>query len=90
MSRLGGWYHLAQRYSTHKPFAGKRWHMQSIGMRLSSNYNSIVTIGANDQGLFFSMLFLFAFGHQLLSIPWENITVTSKRWFFREAPCRGC
>ena len=33
------------------------------------------------------MLFLFAFGHQPLFIPWENITVTSKRWFFMEASC---
>lgn len=59
--------------------------MQSIGMRLLSNYSSIVTIGANDQGVFFAILFLFAFGHQPLFIPWESITVTSKRWFFIEA-----
>jgi hypothetical protein len=87
VSRLSGWHQLAQRYGVHRPFDGKRWHMQSIGMRYLSNYSNIITMGAGEQGIFFSILFPFGVGHAPLFIPWENITVTSKKWFFEDAAC---
>jgi hypothetical protein len=83
ISLVGGWYSLARLYRSRVPFNGTKWTMQSGQMRYRTNYNRVLTLGADQQGLFLSSMFLFRFLHPPLLIPWAEIKVRrSKGWFF--------
>jgi len=73
-SRLSGWHRLAKEYPVHNPFEGKPRRFQTLWMRYGSHYGNITTVGANAQGLYLSVLFLFRIGHDPLFIPWSEIT----------------
>jgi predicted Zn-dependent protease len=83
IARVGGWTALAQFYSLKTPFSGRRWYLQTAGMRWHMSYNHCLTLGANDKGLYMAVLFLFRFGHPPLFIPWPDISITEKHsWMF--------
>jgi hypothetical protein len=83
ISFVGGWHSLAKLYRSQAPFNGTKRTMQSGQMRYLTNYNRVLTLGANQQGLFLSSVFLFRFMHPPLLIPWAEIKVRrSKGWFF--------
>ena len=84
-SYLGGWASLARRYAYPDEFWGDRWSFQSGQMRGMTNYGCCLTIGANSDGLYLSVLFLLRIGHPALFIPWWVIFVTRKMvlWFKR-------
>jgi len=95
VSLLSGWAELARVYRSPRPFEGPRWRFESARMRLSMNYNRCLTVGANGQGLYLSLLFLFRFGHPALFIPWNEVAVVREgrtfwwKWSefrFRQAP----
>lgn len=51
-----------------------------------ANYNNVLTLGANRDGLYLASMFLFRFMHPPLFIPWGEIKVRrSKGWFFEYA-----
>lgn len=75
ISFMGGWYSLAQRYRMREPFTGEKWRMQSGQMRWLTNYNSVLTLGANQEGLYLACMFLFRFMQPPLLIPWSEIVV---------------
>ena len=80
----GGWRLLAQRFRIQGDFLGQKWTMQSARMRTLANYNNVLTIGADNAGLFIVPFFLFRAWHAPLYIPWVEITVRNKtRLFFR-------
>ncbi|MGH8212181.1 MAG: hypothetical protein ACREPP_02980 [Rhodanobacteraceae bacterium] len=72
LSFMGGWHALGQQYRATQPFGGRRWHLRSASMRLV-NYGGVLTLGANAEGLFISVLFPFRLGHPPLFIPWSQI-----------------
>src|SRR6185437_8014737 len=74
-----GWRQLATRFRIQTPFTGRKWHMQSASMRLFSNYNGVLTIGADETGLFMVPMILFRIGHSPLFIPWNEISVTGMK-----------
>lgn len=84
-SHIGGWASLARLYACSDGFSGDRWSFQSGQMRGMANYGNCLTIGANSQGLYLSILFLFRIGHPALFIPWREVSVTRKKvlWFKR-------
>ena len=94
VAQIGGWGPLARFYRLNNPFTGERWYFRSGRKRLTMRYDSCLTIGANAEGLYLAVLFLFRFGHPPLFIPWQDIAVrTGKtlwwRWTefrFRQAP----
>jgi len=52
-------------------------------MRWRLHYNNILTIGADEGGLYLGVLFLFRAGHPPLYIPWREISVVERQgWFF--------
>jgi hypothetical protein len=52
-------------------------------MRRLANYNRVLTIGVNPQGLYLATMFLFRFMHPPLLVPWSEIKVQrSKGWMF--------
>lgn len=51
-------------------------------MRWNTNFGNCLTIGANRDGLYLAVLFLFRVGMPPLFIPWSEITFRrERRWF---------
>ncbi|HEY2391779.1 MAG TPA: hypothetical protein VGK22_11460 [Candidatus Angelobacter sp.] len=82
---LGGWRLLAKRFRLQGEFTGAKWNMQSASMRFASNYNNVLTVGADSTGLFVVPLILFRARHPPLFVPWNEISIsrTTKFYFFR-------
>ncbi len=79
----GGWRSLAQRYRTERELPERRRTLQRAQMRLGTNYNNIVTLGSDAEGLYMAMPSLLSFGHPRLFIPWSDVVVEEpQRWFF--------
>ena len=41
-----------------------------------------MTIGGNEQGLYLSVLFLFSLGSPKLFIPWQDISILKKKYWW--------
>ena len=78
ISLAGGWRLLAQRFRIQGDFLGQKWKMQSARMRTLANYNNVLTVGADNAGLFIVPFLLFRAWHAPLFIPWVEITVRNK------------
>ncbi len=81
-SWISGWHRLAQRFRWEQNFDGQRWRLQSGSMRLGAHYNGVLTMGANRDGIYLAVLFLFRPWHPPLFIPWSEITVSERRNMF--------
>ncbi len=83
ISLMGGWFSLSKLYRTRIPFKGEKLRLQSGQMRWLTNYNSVLTLGANQEGLYLASMFLFRFMQPPLLIPWGEVKVRRyKGWFF--------
>ena len=81
ISRIGGWGSMAEAYTYREPHAATCFSMQSAILRLASNYNGVLKICADSEGVYFSVMFLFRPGHSPFFVPWEEITGTKKIYF---------
>lgn len=81
ISRLGGWGSMAEAYPYREPLIVQCFPLQSAILRFMSNYNAVVKICADEQGLYFSVMFLFRPGHAPFFVPWEEISGTRKQYF---------
>jgi hypothetical protein len=85
ISVVGGWFSLARVYRAQAPFEGVKFKMQSGQMRWRAGYNNVLTLGADQQGLYLATLFLFRFLHPPLLIPWNEIKVSKQKgWIFEQ------
>jgi len=83
ISIIGGWRALSGDYRANFPYDGKKLRMKSVGMRWATSYGNCVTVGANKEGLYLSVLPIFRLGHPPLFIPWTDIsTEEGKQLFF--------
>jgi len=80
LSYIGGWATLANQFRWQSAFVGDRWRFQSGQMRWNVNYGNCLTVGGNPQGLYLAVLPLFRFRQPPLLIPWEEVTVTRRRF----------
>lgn len=71
---MSGWRLLAKRFRLQETFTGQRWRMQSARMRWFSQYNNVLTVGADTAGLFMVPFLLFRAWHPALFVPWSEIT----------------
>jgi hypothetical protein len=76
---LSGWLRLAQRYRCEQGFGGDWWRFQSCAMRWGTAYRGILTLGANAEGLYLEVPYVFRVGHPPLFVPWSEITVSERR-----------
>ena len=88
ISLLGGWFALTRRFTKQAEPLGEirtagPWFYK-VCMRFWGNYSSVIRLIAADDALYPSILFLFRFGHPPLRIPWNEITVSRTRRFFRD------
>jgi hypothetical protein len=74
-----GWRRLAQRFRCERGFDGKLWRFQSGAMRWGTAYRGILTLGANQSGMYLAIFVLFQIGHPPLFVPWSEITVNARR-----------
>ncbi|HNV70390.1 MAG TPA: hypothetical protein PKO06_11875 [Candidatus Ozemobacteraceae bacterium] len=83
IARFGGWQELAGRFPERTMFQGRQWRFRSLGLSNWTRYNNAVTIGANAQGIRFSMPWFFAAGHAPFFISWGDIAEwrETKQWF---------
>ena len=77
LGALGGWMALAEHFRLTGTFVGRKWYMCSAQFRVFVSYSGVLTMGANDQGLYLAVLLPFRLGHPPLLIPWR---------FVRKAP----
>jgi hypothetical protein len=82
LSYIGGWTALAKRFGCQSAFAGACWRFQSGQMRWYVNYGNCLTVGCNADGLYLAVMPLFRFRQPPLLVPWEEITVTRRRFLF--------
>ncbi|MAT96844.1 MAG: hypothetical protein CL608_06850 [Anaerolineaceae bacterium] len=81
ISRLGGWGSMAEAYPYREPLSAQCFAMQSAILRLASSYRGVLKICADDEGLYFSVMFLFRPGHSPFFVPWGEISGTKKSYF---------
>jgi hypothetical protein len=73
---VSGWTVLSKRFRCPKgAFHGETWWFQSARMRFRARYGNCLTIGADESGLYMSVLSIFRSGHAPLLIPWAEIAV---------------
>lgn len=69
----GGWARLAKQFETTRPAAGRRVRIGSARVGLA-NYNNVLRLHAQPDGLRMSVLGIFRSGHPPLLIPWDAIS----------------
>jgi hypothetical protein len=79
ISHIGGWAALAARFRFSGDFQGLKLKRQSGQMRFWTNYNNVLTLGANAEGFYLATMFLFRFQHPALLIPWQEVMVSPPR-----------
>ena len=79
ISVMSGWWQLARDYKIVFPFQGRKWHCQSITLRASVRYGSMMTVGGNSLGIYLCCFFPFRLGHPPLFIPWSEISWKRER-----------
>ena len=81
ISRLGGWGSMAEAYPYREPLAADCFSLQSAILRLASNYNGVLKVCADEEGVYFSVLLLFRPGHSPFFVPWGEISGTKSSYF---------
>lgn len=76
---MSGWHRLAERFRFEQGFEGERWRFESAAMRWGTAYRGILTLGANESGMYLAVFVLFRMGHPALFVPWSEITVSDRR-----------
>jgi hypothetical protein len=84
LAQFGGWSSLAESYRAEGPFEGKKFSGMAGRMGMS-RYKGVLILGADNRGLFLSVIFLFRFSHPALFIPWTDITASEKKGFFYDS-----
>ena len=69
ISFTGGWFQLSRKFKLVGPFDGVSEGLRSGQMRWRTHYGNSLRLGANGDGLFIAVLFLFRFMHPPLLIP---------------------
>lgn len=80
-SRVGGWATIAEKYPYREPYNPRCHSFQSAILRYMMNYNGVLNLCMDEEGVYFSVLFLFRPGHTPFFVPWDEIEGTSKNYF---------
>lgn len=72
LSAIGGWKRLANRYPAPDRPTGMRHDMASARVGMVS-YNNCLTLYTGDEGIYFSVWFVFRLHHKPFLIPWSEL-----------------
>lgn len=81
IARVGGWGSMAEAYPYREPLSAQCYAMQGAILRYTMSYRNVVKICADEEGVYFSVLFLFRPGHAPFFVPWAEISGTKKQFF---------
>ncbi|MCK5749290.1 MAG: hypothetical protein KAH44_23960 [Oricola sp.] len=83
---ISGWRAVAEAYPAPEDFTGASISMQSAGFEgagfFPANYSGVLTVGANERGVRFSIFILFRAGHAPIFAPYEDIRGEEGSLFF--------
>jgi len=82
ISFVSGWAELARVYRFRGQFLGETWSFQSGQMRMLMGIGNAMKVGADQQGLYLSLLFMFRPGKPPLYVPWQDIATREGRFLF--------
>jgi hypothetical protein len=86
IAALTGWKKLAERYRAAARPEGKTFNWQSAGIRGPGGYNNALTIIIAPDGLYISLMGIFAPffgpGHPPLLIPWADLDYKGEKKIF--------
>ncbi len=81
VSLLSGWSRLAQHYRDFDNYQGKKLRGK-FGNFGWASYGGVLILGANMQGMYLAVNFLFSIGHPPLFIPWVDIRSEEQKGLF--------
>lgn len=81
LGAMSGWRDLSGRYRWEGPFPPNAHHMVR-GRMGWTNYNGILSVGADEHFLYLGVMVMFRPGHPQLRIPLEGVRVSPTSGFF--------
>lgn len=80
LASVSGWTRLGARHKQVVEYEGASFNASGrIGL---VNYNNVLHVGADEEHLYLSIMFLFKAGHPALRIPWSAIAVSKHNGIF--------
>src|ERR1700747_3859023 len=77
IGQISGWAVLSRRFRDRAAYHSYQWQFESARMRtLWGNYHNVLKFGADETGLYMSVLLPFRVDHTPLFIPWAEIRVS--------------
>ena len=81
IAQIAGWPKLVEKYPARQPWNETCWRMQSAQLRWA-NYNGILKVCADAEGIHISTIFPFSVGNAPFSVPWSEINGRKQQRFF--------
>ena len=81
IAQMAGWPKLVEKYPPRQPWNETCWRMQSARLRNRGNYNGVLNVCADAEGVHFSTIFPFRFGNAPFSVPWVEISGHKRQRF---------
>jgi hypothetical protein len=80
---FSGWWSVAKHYKLQQPDFAGTWIRLSSARVGTANYNNVLRIGVNAEGLCLRLMSLFRPGHPPLFIPWADVHISPQKvWIF--------
>ncbi len=80
IGKTGGWNKLAAQYEFKGKFPGRLF---SAGGQVGvANYGGILRLGADKEGFYLGVIFMFRIAHPPLYIPWQDVRAEEQKAFF--------
>lgn len=80
-AQAAGWPKLVAKYPPRRPWNETCWRWQSAQLRKWANYNGILKVCADAEGIHISTPFPFSMGNAPFSVPWVEINGRKRQRF---------
>jgi hypothetical protein len=84
LARMSGWAKLAEAYSTLREYDGFKLQGRRGRFGKWTGYNGILTLGADSEGFYLSVIRFFKSGHPPLFFPWKDIKAREERAWMKD------
>ena len=83
IAQIAGWPKLVEKYPPRQPWNETCWRMQSAQLRSWANYNGVLNVCADSEGVHFATIFPFRAGNAPFSVPWVEINGRKRQRFLQ-------
>ncbi|MCP4421745.1 MAG: hypothetical protein GY805_34465 [Chloroflexi bacterium] len=81
IAQIAGWPKLVEKYPPRRPWNETCWRLQSAQIRTWANYNGILKVCADAEGIHISTILPFSMGNAPFSVPWSEINGRKRERF---------